>query len=188
MIRQHGCANGIAGPAGRSAGPGRPTALLPATDELGASLRSVLRRVPTSVAVVAGIDDHGAPAGLAVGTFTSVSLDPPLVAFCPGAGSTSWPRIRPARRFAISVLAEDQRDICRVFAGKSADKFAGLDWHVSANGAPRLPGALAWVDCDLEVEHAAGDHTLVVGRVTAIEPGDGQVPLVFVGGQFLGVR
>lgn len=185
MIRHRGCAT--SGPVNGTGAP-RDTALLPAPEELGASLRSVLRRVPTSVAVVAGVDATGAPTGLAVGTFTSVSLDPPLVAFCPGAGSTSWPRIRPVRRFGISVLAEDQREICAVFAGKSADKFAGLDWHLSPNGAPRLPGALAWVDCDLEVEHAAGDHTLVIGRVTAIEPGDGQVPLVFVGGQFLGVR
>lgn len=191
MIRHRGCSNGSAlidpppGPL-TELPPGPP--VLSGPESAGAALRSVLRRVPTSVAVVAGIDAAGVPAGLAVGTFTSVSLDPPLVAFCPGSGSTSWPRIRPVRRFSISLLAADQRDVCEVFAGKSADKFAGLDWYAAPNGAPRLAGAVAYLDCDLEVEHAAGDHTLVIGRVTVIEPGDSDVPLVFVGGQYFGVR
>jgi flavin reductase (DIM6/NTAB) family NADH-FMN oxidoreductase RutF len=153
-----------------------------------AGFRSVMRRVPTSVAVVAGVDIDGRPVGLAVGTFTSVSLEPPLVAFCPGSTSTSWPRIRPMRRFSISLLAESQRHLCTVFAGKADDKFDGLDWYPGTNGAPRLSGAIAYVDCDLEVEHDAGDHTVVIGRVTALEAGDGVAPLVFVEGRYLGVH
>lgn len=155
---------------------------------LGARFRTVMRRVPTSVAIVAGVDAHQHPVGLAVGTFTSVSLDPPLVAFCPGSTSTSWPRIRPVRRFSISLLAESQREICAVFASKAEDKFAGLNWYPGTNGAPRLHGAVAYVDCDLEIEHDAGDHTVVIARVTALEAGDGSAPLVFVEGRYLGVH
>lgn len=153
----------------------------------GEHYRRVMSAVPTSVAVVAGLGPDGRPVGLAVGTFISVSLDPPLICFCPGAGSSSWPEIRPGGRFCVNVLGSGQEDVCAVFAGKGRDKFAGIPWTPGANGAPRLDGAVAWVECDLQDEYEAGDHTIAVGRVTRIDPGSGVPPLVFLGGRCLPV-
>jgi flavin reductase (DIM6/NTAB) family NADH-FMN oxidoreductase RutF len=153
----------------------------------GAAFRSVLGRVPTSVGVVAGTGPDGVPVGLTIGTFTSVSLDPPLIAFCPGGNSTSWPKIRPMGRFCVSLLAADQDDVCSAFASKRPDKFSGLDWDLGRNGSPRLDGAVAWVECDLQNEYDAGDHTLVIARVTALEAGTGGAPMVFLGGRYFSV-
>jgi Conserved protein/domain typically associated with flavoprotein oxygenases, DIM6/NTAB family len=149
--------------------------------------RRVMGGVPTSVAVVSGTTRDGEPVGLAVGTFTSVSLDPPLVSFCPGASSSSWPLIRTTGSFCVSVLASDQRGVCDVFASKRADKFNGLSWREARNGSPMLDGAVAWVECDLELEHEAGDHTIAIGRVSHVQAGPGGAPLVFLGGRYIGV-
>lgn len=167
---------------------GRPADRTVTVGDTAQAMRTVLRNVPTSIAVVAGLDTMGRPVGLAVGTFTSVSLEPPLVAFCPGSESMSWPRIRPTGRFCISVLGVGQDAVCAVFATKGENKFDGLDWQPSVNGAPRIPGSVAHLDCELEVEHLAGDHTVVIGRVTAIESGGSAVPLVFLKGRLIGVR
>jgi flavin reductase (DIM6/NTAB) family NADH-FMN oxidoreductase RutF len=149
--------------------------------------RRVMGGVPTSIAVVSGTTHAGEPVGLAVGTFTSVSLDPPLVSFCPGASSSSWPLIRTTGSFCVSVLAADQQGVCDVFASKRTDKFSGLSWREARNGSPMLDGAVAWVECDVELEHEAGDHTIVVGRVSHLQAGPGEAPLVFLGGRYIGV-
>ena len=167
---------------------GLPADRTDAAADTAQAMRTVLRNVPTSIAVVAGLDATGRPVGLAVGTFTSVSLEPPLVAFCPGSESMSWPRIRPTGRFCINVLGIGQDAVCTAFAAKGENKFEGLDWQPSVNGAPRIPGSVAHLDCDLEVEHVAGDHTVVIGRVTAIEAGGSATPLVFLKGRLIGVR
>src|SRR5687767_9052427 len=91
-----------------------------------ARFRQVLGRFPTGVVVVTGIDPHGRPAGMAVGSFTSVSLVPPLLAFFPDKGSSSFPKIRASGSFCVNVLSASQEPVCRAFATKGADKFAGL--------------------------------------------------------------
>ena len=101
-----------------------------------AHYRQVLGHFATGVTVITAIDD-GEAVGLAANSFTSVSLEPPLVAFCAAHESTTWPRIRAARRFCVNVLAEDQEDVCRVFAAKGADRFAGVASFL--RGLPR-PG------------------------------------------------
>ena len=121
---------------------------------------------------------------MAVGTFSSVSLDPPLVAFMPGRTSTSWPKIQPAGRFCINVLGEAQEEICRVFASKDPNKFAELGWRPGETGSPIIDGVLAWVDCDLETVHEAGDHYIVVGRVRALDVETPALPLVFFQGGY----
>ena len=113
---------------------------------------------------VTGIDD-GQPVGFAAQSFTSLSLDPPLVAVCPALSSTSWPRIRSGGVYCINILGEDQRAVCDVFAASGGDKFARLAWRPGATGAPILDGVIAYIDCTIEVEHDAGDHTIAVGRV-----------------------
>jgi flavin reductase (DIM6/NTAB) family NADH-FMN oxidoreductase RutF len=149
-----------------------------------ATFRQVLGHFPTGVTVITAEDDGGR-VGLAVGSFFSVSLDPPLVGFCAGHQSSSWPRIRHAGRFCVNVLTADQEHVSRVFAGKSDDKFAGLGYDAAPySGAPRIADALAWVDCELQVVHAAGDHDIVVGRVHDLAVVDEGTPLVFFRGGY----
>ena len=135
----------------------------------GANFRHVLGHYPTGVCVVTASAEDGAPAGMVVGSFTSVSLDPPLVAFFPDKGSSSWPRIEKAGKFCVNVLARDQQDICRKFAARGGDKFAGVSHRLSANGSPILDGAVAWIDCSLHAVHEAGDHYIALGLVNALE-------------------
>jgi flavin reductase (DIM6/NTAB) family NADH-FMN oxidoreductase RutF len=151
----------------------------------GARFRQVLGHFPTGVTVVTAITPEG-PAGLAVGSFFSVSLDPPLVAFCAAKTSTSYPRVADAGHFVVNVLGDGQEEVCRVFASKGGDKFAGLGYKPSPiSGAPVLNGVLAWIDCDIEATHEAGDHYIVIGRAHELEVGDeAGGPLVFYRGGF----
>ena len=150
----------------------------------GQRFREVLGSYPTGVTVITAIDTDGKPAGMAVGTFTSVSLDPPLVAFLPDKSSTSFPKIRTASSFCVNVLAADQEDLCRAFATRGGDKFAGVDWAPAATGAPRIDGVAAWVDCDFESISEAGDHWFVLGRVRELDASSERLPLVFYQGGY----
>ncbi|MFN2606649.1 MAG: flavin reductase family protein [Acidimicrobiales bacterium] len=149
-----------------------------------ARFRQVLGHFATGVTIVTTADG-GDPAGLSVNSFTSVSLDPPLVAFCVAHHSSTWPRIRAAGRFCVNILAEDQEDLCRAFALRgSPDKFRGVGWRPAESGAPILAGALAWLDCTVEATHDAGDHLLVVGRVGEMGVAHEGRPLVFYRGGY----
>lgn len=142
-----------------------------------AKFRTVLGHVPTSVVVVTGLDSSGAPHGITIGSFASVSLDPPLVGFFPGVNSRSWAAIAGSGRFAVNVLGAGQDELCWRFAKEGDDKFAGLKWRASGLGSPLLDGSLAWIDCTVESSTRAGDHHFVVGRVESLEgaPGDAMV-------------
>jgi 3-hydroxy-9,10-secoandrosta-1,3,5(10)-triene-9,17-dione monooxygenase reductase component len=127
--------------------------------------RQVLGHLPTGVTVVATVEG-GHPVGLAVGSFFSVSLEPPLVGFCVATNSSTWPAIERTSRFAVSVLADDQVDVCLRLATKASDKFEGLAWSpCPVTGSPLVDGAVAHIDCGLEQVHSGGDHWIVVGRV-----------------------
>ncbi|MHB1487168.1 MAG: flavin reductase family protein [Acidimicrobiales bacterium] len=147
-----------------------------------ARFRQVLGHFATGVTVVTAHDDHG-PAGFTCQSFMSVSLEPPLIAFAPGATSATWPRIAATGAFCVNVLRQDQEDLCRVFATKGDAKFDGVGWKPGPNGSPVLTDALAWVDCRLDTVHETGDHLLVVGRVTDMGVGPGH-PLLFYRGGF----
>lgn len=138
--------------------------------------RHVLGHYPTGVAVVTA--SAPGPVGMAVNSFTSVSLQPPLVSFCAALTSSTWPQIRPGGRFAVNILGEGQHDLSRQFSRRRADRFEGVSWSPSAAGSPLLAGALAWLDCEIEAEHPAGDHLIVVGLVRDMGCGDGR-PVVF---------
>lgn len=148
-----------------------------------ARFRQVLGHFPTGVCVVAGIHDDQ-PVGLAIGSFFSVSLAPPLVGFCAGKTSTTWPKLQAAGSFCINILADDQEEVSRVFASKEPDKFAGMGWDRSPLGSPRISGALAWVDCELDRVHEAGDHDIAVGAVHDLHVDREGVPLVFFRGGY----
>ncbi|WSG19506.1 flavin reductase family protein [Nonomuraea sp. NBC_01738] len=162
----------------------------PAPDRLNGHLdsrrfRSVLGRFATGVVAITAVDpDTGEPCGLAANSFTSVSLDPPLVAFCVAHTSTSWPRVRGAKVVTVNVLAEHQQPVCAQLAGRGGDKFAGLEWTGSPGGNPVIDGALAWIDCAVEAEHQAGDHMIVVARVLQLDIHADGGPLVFFRGGY----
>ena len=147
-------------------------------------LRDVLGHFPTGVTIITAMDAEGRPAGFAVGSFTSVSLDPPLVAFLPARSSTTFPKVREAGSFCVNVLGSDQEDVCRLFATTGADKFAALGWGAAPSGAPVLDGASAWLDCTIDTVHEAGDHLIVVGRVHALGVVHPDPPLVFFRGGY----
>ncbi|MEN0139382.1 MAG: flavin reductase family protein [Rhodococcus sp. (in: high G+C Gram-positive bacteria)] len=155
---------------------------LPEVD--AATMRSVLGHFATGVIAITAVDPvTGEGAGLAANSFTSVSLDPPLVAFCVAHTSSSWPAIRRADSFVINILAEDQEHVGRQLAVKGGDKFAGLAWQPSPSGAPVIENAVAWIDARVEAEHAAGDHVIVVSRVQHLYA-DGRSPLLFHRGKY----
>jgi len=145
--------------------------------------RRVLSHYPTGVVVVSALVD-GRPEGMAAGSFLSVSLDPPLVAFCADHGSTTWPRLRSAGTFAVNVLGASQQDVCRTFAQRGVDRFAGRSWTPDRNGNPLLDASPAWISCRLEAVHAVGDHDLVVGHVEDLGVRGPSDPLVFLRGGY----
>lgn len=146
--------------------------------------RETLGHYPTGVAVVTGVTADGAPVGMVVGSFTSVSLDPPLVAFLPMKSSGTFEALRTATSFAVNVLAADQLDLCRRFASKRPDKFDGVSWHPAPGGAPVLDGAVSWVECEYESIFEAGDHYIVLGRVNALKVTRPSLPLLFFQGGY----
>lgn len=148
-----------------------------------ARFRQVLGHFPTGVCVVAGLQE-GQAVGMAIGSFFSVSLDPPLVGFCAAKGSSTWPKLQGVGKFCISILADDQEDVCRVFASKEADKFAGIGWDHSPLGSPRITGALAWIDCELSAVHEAGDHDIAIGAVHDLHVSREGDPLIFFRGGY----
>jgi flavin reductase (DIM6/NTAB) family NADH-FMN oxidoreductase RutF len=124
------------------------------------------------------------PIGLAVNSFTSVSLDPALVAFCVSTVSSTWPKLRGVGSFCVNILAEDQEALSRTFATHGVDRFLGIGWRPASSGAPILAGVLAWVDCTVEAEYPAGDHLLVLGRVRELDLEREGRPLVFYRGGY----
>jgi 3-hydroxy-9,10-secoandrosta-1,3,5(10)-triene-9,17-dione monooxygenase reductase component len=146
--------------------------------------RSVLGHFATGVTVVTAIR-RGVPMGMTVQSFSSLSLRPPLVLFCPGLVSTTWPAIEPVGRLCVNLLAEDQEGLALQFSRTGADKFRGVAWSASrTTGSPVLEGALGWVDCGIERVHRGGDHLIVVSRVLDLEARRGARPLLFFRGGF----
>lgn len=145
--------------------------------------RQVLGHFATGVTVVTAAPG-GDPVGLAVNSFSSVSLEPALVAFCIARTSSSRAGILEAGSFCVNILGEDQEDVSRRFAVRGPGKFKGTGWRPADSGAPILSGVLAWIDCDVEAEHEAGDHTIMVGRVRDLEVVREGRPLLFFRGGY----
>lgn len=148
--------------------------------------RRAMAAYPTGVVVVTALVD-GEPAGLSLGTFSSVSLRPPLVGFFVDRGSTSWPVVRRADVFRVNVLASGQAETATRFARSGEDKFAGVPWYSLSDGAPVIEGSVATLLCGLESETEAGDHWFALSRVLAHERLSDEAPLVFFRGSFHGI-
>jgi flavin reductase len=163
---------------------------LPATPVQDAlALRKVLSTFATGVTVVTAVGGLGGPCGMTVNSFTSVSLDPPLVLFCVKRGARVHGAIRDAGTFAVSVLSARQQTAARYFADRSRPRGPGEFSAVDAEsgqhtGAPILNGALAWLECRLAADHDGGDHSIVVGEVLAAHIGQHADPLLFYRGAF----
>ncbi|MEH1126416.1 3-hydroxy-9,10-secoandrosta-1,3,5(10)-triene-9,17-dione monooxygenase reductase subunit [Micromonospora sp. CPCC 206061] len=145
--------------------------------------RRVFGHFCTGVTVITGLA-NGEPVGFACQAFAALSLDPPLVLFCPRDTSDTWRRIRSTGHFGVNVLADDQRELSRRFGTAGADRWRGVAWSPSPAGAPILSGVLTWADCRIEVVHPGGDHDIVVGQVTALGECRTVKPLLFYKGRY----
>ena len=146
--------------------------------------RDLIGHFATGVAIVTAASSDG-PAGLTTNAVTSLSLEPLLLLVCFDNDSRTLPVVRDAGRFAVNVLRAGDEDLARVFASKrvAREKFEAVT-HTVAHGVPVLDDALAWLACDLEALHPAGDHTIGIGRVTHMDVDDEGEPLIFYRGAF----
>ena len=151
--------------------------------------RSTVGRYASGISIITGLDDQG-PIGFTCQSFYSVSVDPPLVSFSVMKTSTTYPRIRDAGTFTVNVLAREQEAISNQFARRGTDKWASIQWSSTARGNPILDRSLAWLDCTIWAEHDAGDHLIVLGRVTELgtSPGGHPDPLLYFQGQYRTLR
>jgi 3-hydroxy-9,10-secoandrosta-1,3,5(10)-triene-9,17-dione monooxygenase reductase component len=145
--------------------------------------RQVLGHFATGVTVITGMHE-GEPVGFACQAFAALSLDPPLVLFCPARLSGTWPRIARTGELGVNILAAGQLELARKFGVTAADKFDGVGWKPAANGVPLIEGALTWATCTVESVHEAGDHFVVIARVTELGDCVAGDPLLFYRGRF----
>lgn len=135
-------------------------------------------RFATGVAIAAVRDESGVPHGLTVSSFTSVSLEPPLVLICLGHAVTNIEEFRHARHFGLSFLRVEQRSLSDHFARKGHDKFDGVDWHCGQTGVPLIANALGAIECVAYQRFTSGDHDIFVGEVVHVDVADGS-PLIY---------
>lgn len=150
-----------------------------------AVMREVLGHFVSGIVVITAAGPDG-PLGFTCQSFSSLSLEPPLVSFAPARSSSTWPRIRAVGAFCVNVLAADHQDLSIGFArsGRGTDKFAGVPWRPGPAGAPRLDGVSAWIDCVLRDEFDGGDHTIVVGQVQDLGAAPDRPPLLYYRGRY----
>ena len=147
------------------------------------TLRAAFGAFPSGfVAVAAQV--RGQLTGIAASSFTSVSLDPPLVSFSVATSSNTWPLLREASHLGVSVLADHHDAVCRQLAGPTDQRFTGLPFRSTEDGAVLLDGASAWLECSIDQQIRAGDHDIVVLRVHDLDAAQDVTPLVFHASQF----
>lgn len=147
-------------------------------------MREILGHFASGLTIITA-STKGGPVGFTCQSFASLSLDPALVTFSPAKTSRTWPLIRETRKFCINVLPEEHRELSGKFARSGTDKFEGVSHTPSPLGSPILDNALAWIDCELYEEYDGGDHTIVLGRVKAMEARSDAEPLLFFKGGYL---
>lgn len=184
-------ASAAAAPTRQPATYNAPTGLSPKSDastvaplEVTAqSMRTVMGHFCTGVVIVAARASDGL-LGLTCQSFSSLSLDPPLISLNIARTSQSWPRIRQQPRFVVNVLSETHEELSNAFARSGGDKFRGVSWTPTQSGAPVLASACAWIECELRDEHDGGDHLIVVGRVLGLGYQSELTPLLFHQGRY----
>ncbi len=146
-------------------------------------LRRVMGHFATGVTIITTTSKDGVPAGLTANSFTSVSLDPPLVLVAVDKKADSWPYFEESKVFTVNVLNDEQETLSRKFAVSGGDKFQGVAYHMGANGVPILDGALAYLECKLYATYDGGDHTLYLGLIEQAETREAK-PLIFYRGGY----
>ncbi|MFC4863277.1 flavin reductase family protein [Pseudomonas sp. MAHUQ-62] len=146
--------------------------------------KQVMGSFPSGVTVITTLDDDGQIVGLTASAFSSLSMDPALVLFCPNYSSDSYPVLIKSKRFAIHLLSAEQRDEAYAFAKKGKDKALGIDWTLSDLGNPILANATAIIECELWREYEGGDHAILVGAVrNLIVPEQDVIPMIYCRGK-----
>ena len=145
--------------------------------------RNAMGRFTTGVTIVTCLDVAGQPVGLTANSFSSLSLEPPLLLWSLRSASPSMASFEAAPRFAVNVLSESQVELSRRFASRSEDRFADLAWALGEHGAPVLSGCAAVFECELLSHQIAGDHRLFIGRVLACTE-SALPPLLFQSGHY----
>lgn len=156
---------------------------IPVDDIDSQTFRHALGHFASGVVIVTAQTADG-PVGVTCQSFTSLSLDPPLVLFCPSKNSWGWTQIREAGNFCVNILDQRQQSLGLKFSRRSHDKFSGVSYRNSPTGAPVLDGASGWIDCRLHEVHSGGDHDIAVGRVVDFGIARESTPLVFYRGEF----
>jgi 3-hydroxy-9,10-secoandrosta-1,3,5(10)-triene-9,17-dione monooxygenase reductase component len=151
------------------------------TIERTRALRDSLSQYPTGVAIVTARGNKGKPVGMTINSFNSISLSPPLLAWCIDNHAVNFEAFRQAQNFTITLLAQDQVELATRFATRGADKFTGL--NVTGLKAPVIQGGCAWFHCKTYRRHSLGDHLMMVGMVIAHDR-HAKPPMVFHNGQF----
>lgn len=146
-------------------------------------LRDAFGCFATGVTIVTGRGPDGTPIGLTANSFTSVSLEPPLLLFCPANTASALPALRATARFAVNVLDRDSEAVANRFAQRGLDRFAGTDW-LDWDGLPVLAAAKAVFACTLHADHDGGDHSILVGRVTRLGLDPARESLLYLHGRY----
>ncbi len=139
--------------------------------------RRACGRFANGVTIATVLDALGTPHGLTVSSFTSVSLDPPLILICLGHAVTAIDLFRAAQNFGINILADDQQPLSERFARKGEDRFDGIPWYAGPTGVPLIPGVLAAIECAVERRIPAGDHDIFIARMVGAQVSEGE-PLI----------
>ncbi|MGE0717663.1 MAG: flavin reductase family protein [Alphaproteobacteria bacterium] len=148
------------------------------------AFRNVMGSFATGVAVATTRTAAGRPVGVTVSSFTSLSLDPPLVLFCLEWSAETWPAFRDHSHFAVNMLAEDQAGLSARFASVGIDRWGGVAHESGPDGCPLLPGIVGWVVCRRQTVHEGGDHAIIVGRAERLERDPGRAPLLHFRGTY----
>jgi flavin reductase (DIM6/NTAB) family NADH-FMN oxidoreductase RutF/pimeloyl-ACP methyl ester carboxylesterase len=148
------------------------------------TLRDALGCFATGITVVTTRDADGRAVGLTANSFTSVSLDPPLLLVCPARTSSSMPALNAASHFAVNVLHIGQQPVSNVFASKVEDRFADLDWETWDHDVPIIRDSLASFECEKYAEHDGGDHVILLGKVTRVRFEPQRDPLLYFRGKY----
>ena len=149
----------------------------------GEQLRHAFGCFPSGVAAICSLVG-GEPVGMAASSFTSVSVEPPLVSVCIQNSSTTWPVLRGQERLGLSLLSEDQAAACRKLASKNGDRFANVDWDASPDAGLFIRGGSAWMEVSLHGEIPAGDHVIALLEVHGLDTDPETPPLIFHGSRF----
>ena len=146
-------------------------------------MREVIGHFCSGITVITAQSDTG-PIGFTCQSFSSLSLNPALVSFCPARTSSTWPKIREIGVFAVNVLADDHIDTSAAFARSGTDKFAGVEWEPGPLRSPIIAGVLAWAECRLWAEYDGGDHTIVAAEVVELQAAPSKDPLLYYRGRY----